>query len=74
MSTLLSSLKWMKEEGGERVGKVKLKRIALATTVYYIWMAMNMNIFQGLKPQVDFIVRRIKTQVYKVTLYSYILI
>lgn len=79
MSTLLrslSSLKWKKKEGQWTTWQSKAKHLALATTVYYNWKAMNISIFESFKPQVDSILKRIKTPVYKFmfALYSYILI
>ncbi|XP_022860183.1 uncharacterized protein LOC111380779 [Olea europaea var. sylvestris] len=53
MSTLLSSLKWMKKEARGKSWPSRAKRIALATTVYYIWMERNKCIFEGIKPQVE---------------------
>lgn len=66
MTTLASALKWMKKEARGTTWHSKAKRIALASTVYYIWMARNRMIFENLRPHVESIVRRIKTHIYKV--------
>ncbi|KAI3451323.1 hypothetical protein Pfo_007988 [Paulownia fortunei] len=56
--------------------KSKAKRIALAYSVYQIWIARNQMIFEGLGPKTNNIICKIKIQVYKVmfTLYPLILI
>lgn len=46
MNTIPSALKWIKKEGRGTTHHSKLKRIALATTVYSIWNARNRKIFE----------------------------
>ncbi|XP_022860943.1 uncharacterized protein LOC111381398 [Olea europaea var. sylvestris] len=76
MSTLAIALKWMKKENRGTSWLTKTKRVALASTVYYIWLTRNRKIFEDLPADLDSIARRIKTHVYKVmfTLYPDILI
>ena len=49
--------------------KAKARRIALACTVYHIWIARNRRIFEGHAMEVEAVVFTIKLQVYR-TLYS----
>ncbi|XP_022895208.1 uncharacterized protein LOC111409387 [Olea europaea var. sylvestris] len=76
MSTLAIALKWMKKENRGTSWLTKTKRVALASTVYYIWLTRNRMIFEDLPADLDSIARRIKTHVYKVmfTLYPDVLI
>ncbi|XP_022861447.1 uncharacterized protein LOC111381837 [Olea europaea var. sylvestris] len=53
MLTLASALKWMKKEAPGTSWLSKVKRIVLASTVYYIWLARNMKIFADLSPHLD---------------------
>ncbi|XP_022897681.1 uncharacterized protein LOC111411376 [Olea europaea var. sylvestris] len=61
MSTLASALKWLKKETRVTSWLSMAKRIALASTVYYIWLTCNRKIFEDLSPNLDCVVRRIKT-------------
>ncbi|XP_052177540.1 uncharacterized protein LOC127791595 [Diospyros lotus] len=72
MSTIPSALKWLKKKARE----AKVKRIALACTVYYLWNIRNRKIFEDHRPCIDTVIRKIKTQVYKDTfsLYPHVLI
>lgn len=76
MSTLAIALKWMKKENRGTSWLSKAKRVALASTVYYIWLTRNRMIFEDLLANLDSIAKRIKTHVYKVmfTLYPDVLI
>ncbi|CAH2936087.1 MAG: hypothetical protein CPSOU_6785 [uncultured Paraburkholderia sp.] len=47
------------------------RRIAFACTIYYIWLTRNRLYFEHLQPNVDDIVMRIKTQVYKIGYHLY---
>lgn len=71
-----SALKWMKEKGRGTTRQSKVKRVALASTVYHIWTTHNKLPFEDLKMQSGNIVRWIKTYIYKVifSLYSHVLI
>ncbi|XP_022853499.1 uncharacterized protein LOC111374969 [Olea europaea var. sylvestris] len=71
MTTLVSALKWLKKEAHGTSWLSKVKRIALASTVYYIWLTWNRKIFEDLSTNLDCIVRQIKTHVYKVMFTSY---
>ncbi|XP_022855080.1 uncharacterized protein LOC111376355, partial [Olea europaea var. sylvestris] len=76
MTTLAMALKWLKKEARGTSWLSKAKRVALATKVYYIWLTRNRKLFEDLSYDLDSIVRRIKTHVYKVmfTLYPDVLI
>ena len=43
----------------------RLRRVALATTVYYIWLARNRARFEQTQLDAAFLLRRIRTQVYR---------
>ena len=45
MSTIASALKWIKKEGWGTSWRSKMKRIALAYSVFQIWNAWNRMIF-----------------------------
>ncbi|XP_022868613.1 uncharacterized protein LOC111388162 [Olea europaea var. sylvestris] len=57
MSNLSSAVKWMRKEARGMTWQSKVKKIALATSVYYIWMARNKKIFKDLEPHVDCVAR-----------------
>ncbi|XP_022870493.1 uncharacterized protein LOC111389759 [Olea europaea var. sylvestris] len=61
---------------GGALGDDLAKRVAFSSTVYYIWLMRKRKIFEDLSPDLDSIVRLIKTHVYKVmfTLYPDVLI
>ncbi|XP_022853426.1 uncharacterized protein LOC111374897 [Olea europaea var. sylvestris] len=61
MSTRPSALKWIKKEVQWTTWHSKAKWIALASTIYHLWMACNRDIFEDLTPNVEGIVRKIKT-------------
>lgn len=66
MTTLPSTLKWMKKEAQGTSWQSKAKKIALAHTVYQTQMTRNRKIFEDLKSHIDSIVKLIKTHVYKI--------
>jgi len=76
MSTIHSSLRWLKKDARGSSWKSKTKFIAFTCTVYCIWNARNRCIFEGQRPLVVDLVRKIKTHVYRVlfTLYPFVLI
>ncbi|XP_052203952.1 uncharacterized protein LOC127809227 [Diospyros lotus] len=76
MSTIPSALKWLKKEARGSSWQAKVKRSALACTVYYLCNTRNRKIFEDNMPCIDSVIRRIKTQVYRVifTLYPHVLI
>ena len=76
MSTLCSALKYLKKEARGTTWHSKVKKVALATTIYQIWTARNRRLFEGLKPTPASVIRQIKTQVYKLmfSLYPNVLI
>ena len=76
MSTIQSTLRWLKKEARGTSWRSKAKYIAFSCTVYYIWNARNRCIFEGQCPSVTDIVSKIKTHVYRVlfTLYPHVLI
>lgn len=41
MSTTSSTLKWIKNEGRRTTWQSKARRVALANTIYHIWIACN---------------------------------
>ncbi|XP_022878613.1 uncharacterized protein LOC111396409 [Olea europaea var. sylvestris] len=53
MTTIPSALKWMKKEARGTSWQSKSKSIALASTVYHIWMARNRKVFEEPSPHVD---------------------
>lgn len=66
MSTLESGVKWLKKESKGGSWRQKAKRVAFASTVYHIWKARNKQIFEGLHPSEQGIIRQIKYHVYSV--------
>ena len=76
MSTINSAFKWMKCEARGSSWPSRVKKMALAVTVYEIWNVRNRAVFEGLKPCVETIICRIKTFVYKAifTLYPNVLV
>ncbi|CAH9134267.1 unnamed protein product [Cuscuta epithymum] len=69
MTTLLSAVKWIKEEHNGANIKAKSIRISLCYTVYWTWRTRNAICFDGAKAKVEDIVSHIKYMVYKI-LYS----
>lgn len=65
MSTLASAIKWAKKTTRGRCRESRTQRIALASTVYHIWQARNLRIFEGALLHADSIVYRIQCHVYK---------
>ncbi|XP_052172247.1 uncharacterized protein LOC127788174 [Diospyros lotus] len=76
MSSISSAIKWISKDAKGSSWICKVKRIALACSVYQIWGARNCLIFYGIRPTVEGLVCRIKTFVYKVmfTMYPQVLI
>jgi len=76
MSSIRSSLRWLKKEARGTSWRNKAKLIAFSCTVYCIWNARNRFIFEGQHPNEDVLVRKIKTHVYRVllALYPHVLI
>ena len=64
MHTLKAAVKWMIKEARGTGFPAKIKRIALACTVYYIWEARNKSLFEGRIVQPEAIFRRIQIQTY----------
>ncbi|GFZ16285.1 hypothetical protein Acr_25g0006940 [Actinidia rufa] len=62
--TLKAAVKWMIKEARGTGFPAKIKRIALACTVYYIWEARNKSLFEGKIVQPEAISRRIQIQTY----------
>jgi len=65
MSTISSALKWIKKEAKGSSEKAKAKKVALTCTVYHIWHARNMKIFEGQAQKVDSTVFKIKLHIYR---------
>jgi len=76
MSTLSSAIKWLIKEARGPSWINKLKKIAFACTVYFIWVVRNSFIFENVQPNVGGLVCKVKTFVYKVifTMYPQVLI
>ncbi|CAH9085418.1 unnamed protein product [Cuscuta europaea] len=66
MSTLLSSIKWIKKTHKGSTLKAKAARIAFCATVYYIWHARNEGRFDGKMKKEEEVVAKIKHVMYKV--------
>ncbi|CAH9108804.1 unnamed protein product [Cuscuta europaea] len=66
MSTLLSSIKWIKKTLKGSTLKAKAARIAFCATVYYIWHARNECRFDGKMKKEEEVVAKVKHVVYKV--------
>lgn len=66
MSTLASAAKWLKKTVKGTSWLAKSKRIALAATVYFIWVARNKRIFEGKVPSIKGLIHQIKTHVYRI--------
>lgn len=71
MTTIASSIKWIKKSSRKQSKQGKAQRIGLACTVYMIWNARNRKIFEDCSPNIADICFKIKSHVYKVlyTLY-----
>ncbi|GFZ08770.1 hypothetical protein Acr_20g0005780 [Actinidia rufa] len=69
MQSLKAAVKWIIKEARGTGFPAKIKRIGLARTVYYIWEARNIRIFEGKIDQPKAISRRIQIQSYRI-LYS----
>ncbi|XP_052198247.1 uncharacterized protein LOC127805524 [Diospyros lotus] len=76
MTTIGSTLKWIKREARGASWQGKAKRIALAAMIYHIWQAWNRKVFEDLRACGDNIINRIKTLVYRIMfcMYPYVLI
>ncbi|KAL0456550.1 UNVERIFIED_CONTAM: hypothetical protein Slati_0994200 [Sesamum latifolium] len=68
MSTLLSTVKWLKKEKTGSPVQNKVRRIALACTVHSLWRHRNEVIFEGKAPCPDGLVISIKISVYRLLL------
>ena len=66
MTTLLATVKHMKREARGTTWLSRRRRLALSCTVYYIWITRNRLLFEHLYPNIQDIVYRIKTHVYRV--------
>lgn len=66
INTLKMALKWLKKEKCSTCWITKLRRHALASTVYFLWCARNRAIFENDAPQLHTIVRRIQIHVFSI--------
>lgn len=66
MSTLSSAIKWIKKDYNGALIKSKAVVLALASTVYHIWMARNSVIFSHMHAEVDGLFISIQTALYRV--------
>ena len=70
LTTIKAASKWIiKEARGTGIQSV-VKKIGFACSVYHIWKARNMRIFEGKVSHPSSIIREIKIQVYR-ALYVY---
>lgn len=66
MNTLKMALKWLKNEKNRTRWITKLRRHALASTVYFLWCARNKFIFENKAPQLPSIVHKIQIHVFSI--------
>ncbi|GFY96656.1 hypothetical protein Acr_11g0009620 [Actinidia rufa] len=66
MNTLKAAVKWLIKEARGTGVQAKVKKIVLACTVYYLWEARNLRIFEGKIKHPEAIVRGIQIQVFRV--------
>ncbi|GFY81203.1 hypothetical protein Acr_01g0010120 [Actinidia rufa] len=66
MNTLKAAVKWLIKEARGTGVQAKVKKIGLACTVYYLWEARNLRIFEGKIKHPEAIVRGIQIQVFRV--------
>ena len=65
MTTLLTSMKWLKREHRGASVLVKARTLAFVSTVYLLWKARNFVILEGEQVDVEELVAKIKTFLYR---------
>lgn len=64
-SSIGASLRWLVWKVRGTQWRSRLKRVSFAATVYYIWLIRNRCRFEGFVWDLDFILHRIRSQVYR---------
>ena len=65
LTTHKAAAKWIIKEARGTGAQAVAKKLGFAATVYCIWKARNLKIFEGKVPQIPSIIRDIKIQVYR---------
>lgn len=71
MSTLLSSIKWIKKDHKGTLIHSKTIHLAFVATIYLVWNAWNAKLFTGAHLDVSAIVKSIQSSVYSVLFSMY---
>lgn len=69
LTTLKAAVKWVIKEARGTGIQAKMKKLALASSTYFLWEARNLRIFEGKVQSPEAVIRKIQISVYGVLNY-----